>query len=204
MDLMAALRRPRLTAAAACFLLGAGLLVGGLLTRPDSTPAAPMPYAALAEGPLLPAPAEGGAPTELVVYISGAVLRPDVYTLAPGARVKDAVLAAGGLGPEAAAEQINLAEPLSDAAHIHIPTLAAVAAPLQAAPSSDGPARLDLNTATEVELEELPGIGATLAARIVARRSEIGPYTSIEQLRDVSGVGAKLYAQIEPLVMVGP
>lgn len=210
MDLRVALQRPRLVAAAACFLLGAVVLVFGLTARgaPPPAPALADPALDLAALAAPPEPAPQAAPAELVVYVSGAVLRPDVYRLAPGARVKDAVVAAGGLAPEAAAELVNLAEPLSDAAHIHIPAVAETAPhPAPAAPgapaSAAGPL-LDLNTASAAALEELPGIGTTMAARIVARRAEVGPFTAVEDLREVTGVGEKLYAQIAPLVTVGP
>lgn len=211
MNLKDALRRPRLLAAAACFALGAATLLLSLLPplAPAPTPlAAPLDLAP-AGPPVAPADLPV-APAELVVYVTGAVPRPDVYRLAPDARVKDAVLAAGGLTADAATDQINLAEPLSDAAHIHIPALAELAPAgfTPAIPASDpAPAAgglLDLNTATAAELEDLPGIGATLAGRIVAHRDEAGPFVAVEDLREVSGVGEKLYAQIAPLVTVGP
>lgn len=202
-------RSPRLCAAAACFLLGAVLLGASLLGRLSAPAAAP---AALAGdelggpfddlGPAPEAAPELADSGELVVYVSGAVLAPDVYRLPAGARVKDAVAAAGGLGPDAAGEQVNLAEPLSDAQHVHVPARAA-AAP-QAAAAGPGEGLIDLNRASAAELEELPGVGATLAGRILARREERGPYREIGELREVSGVGEKLFAQIEPLVTVGP
>jgi competence protein ComEA len=215
MDLGVAMRRPRLVAAAACFLVGVIVLGVGMATRTTVQAQASPPIVA-AELPLLaaePPPLAAGAdagdvPRELVVYVTGAVPRPDVYLLPPGARVKDAVVAAGGLGPDAAAERLNLAEALSDAAHVHVPSFAEAAAGVgeasAPAPPADGAGPLDLNRATAADLEELPGIGKTLAERIVARRDEAGPYTVVEGLREVTGVGEKLYSQIAPLVTVGP
>lgn len=194
-------RSPRLVAAAACFLLGTVVLAAGL--APRLAPAAPPAGGALAVEPLggLDEPVQAPAAEEdLVVYISGAVAAPDVYRLPAGARVKDAVAAAGGLRPEAAAEGVNLAEPLSDAQHVHIPAAAAGPAPA-AAPGGDG--LLDLNGASAADLEELPGVGKVLAERIIARREEQGPYASVDELRDVTGVGAKLFEQIAPLVRAG-
>lgn len=214
MNLGVALRRPRLIAAACCFLLGAGVLAGGLVARlGPGAPAAADPAAADLGGDLglaplgadraTPALAPGDGLAELVVYVSGAVPRPDVYRLAPGARVKDAVVAAGGLRPDAAAELINLAEPLADAAHVHIPAASAAAgSPAVARAAQAEPELIDLNAAAEADLEELPGVGTTLAARIVARRAEVGPYGAVEELREVTGVGEKLYAQIAPLVTI--
>lgn len=197
-------RSPRLVAAAACFLLGTAVLAAGLVPR-----LAPPAAAVGAAGPLAgldglddAAMAEGGddAAAELVVYVSGAVVAPDVYRLPAGARVKDAVLAAGGLRADAAGEGVNLAEPLSDAQHVHIPALGAPAG----APAPAGDGRVDLNRASAAELEELPGVGKVLAERIVARRDEQGPFASVDELRDVTGVGAKLFEQIAPLVRAGP
>jgi competence protein ComEA len=212
-------RSPRLVAAAACFALGAALLAASFIPR-WAAAAVPAP---LAEEPLAsldefgPEPVEAAEPTaeaaaepELVVYVTGAVLAPDVYRLPAGARVKDAVAAAGGLSPDAASEQVNLAEPVSDAQHVHVPffdelapvTVATGAEAPQAEAGEDG--LIDLNRAGAAELEELPGVGPTLAGRIVARREEQGPFTSVEELQEVTGVGAKLFAQIAPLVTVGP
>lgn len=196
-------RSPRLVAAAACFLLGAAVLALGLL--PDlglGRPAAPALVDDLGGFAELEAPTPA-APSELIVYITGAVARPDVYRLPIGARVKDAVIAAGGLRPEAAADQVNLAAPLSDAGHVHIPALSEAPA-LSDALAAAGPALLDLNQASVVALQDLPGIGQVLAERIIARRDEQGPFKQVEDLRTVSGIGDKLYAQIAPLVTVGP
>jgi competence protein ComEA len=146
--------------------------------------------------------AEPTGPAELVVYITGGVRHPDVYRLPIGTRVKDAVLAAGGLRPDAAADQINLAAPLTDAGHVHIPLRSDPAAPTNATTANQG--LLNLNQASLSDLEELPGIGPAMAERIVARRTEEGPFRSVEDLRSVTGVGEKLYAQIAPLVTVGP
>lgn len=193
-------RHLRLVAAAACFLLGALVLGLGLVARPAAPPDQGVtPALDLFEA--APAATASDGPAELIVYVTGAVPRPDVYRLAPGSRVKDAVAAAGGLGPDAAAEQVNLAESLSDAAHVHIPAVGDVGPPALAAEAS-GPGLIDLNTASEADLEELPGVGKTLAARIVARRAEGGPFAAVEDLREVSGVGERLYAQIAPLVTV--
>jgi competence protein ComEA len=188
-------RSPRLLAAALCFALGTLILGAALLPQFIAPPAAP-------EAPL-ELFAEPDEPTEpdLVVYVTGAVAAPDVYRLPPGARVKDAVVAAGGLRSDAADAQVNLAEPLSDAQHVHVPAVSD-AAPA-ASGASTGPTLIDINSASAAELEELPGIGATLSARIIARREAEGPFASVEELREVTGIGAKLFEQIAPLVQAG-
>ncbi len=195
-------RNPQLIAAAACFLLGAALLLLSLLPRLGLLQASPPPTPEILDTLAEFEDTEPTGPTELVVYITGGVRYPDVYRLPVGTRVKDAVLAAGGLRPDAAADQINLAAPLTDAGHVHIPIFSDQPAPAADAPASQG--LLDLNQASLSDLEDLPGIGPALAERIVARRTEEGPFRNVEDLRGVTGVGEKLYGQIAPLVTVGP
>jgi competence protein ComEA len=147
------------------------------------------------------------APGRVIVYISGAVKAPDVYELPADARVKDLVLAAGGLAQDADTERINLAERLKDSAHVHVPRQgeaiddAATAADTSAT-ASGGP--LDLNTASASDLDGLPGIGQSIAERIIEYRTSNGAFTSVEDLQKVKGIGAALFAKIAPLVSVGP
>lgn len=201
-------RSPRLLAAAACFLLGTAVLAAGL--APRFVPPVPEESAvgSLAEldevEPAERSPGHDDVAAELVVYVSGAVVAPDVYRLPAGARVKDAVLAAGGLRADAAGEGVNLAEPLSDAQHVHIPVLGAQDTDASPAGAVRNDGLIDLNRASATELEELPGVGKVLAERIVARRDEDGPFVSVDELRDVTGIGAKLFEQIAPLVRAGP
>ena len=207
-------KRPRLLAALACVLIGFVIMVGGPMLRGAPTPSAPTPVADMEAAPLDipedPAPSVvpgSPAPVELIVYVSGAVAAPDVYRLPEGARVKDAVLAAGGLCDDAASEDVNLAAPLSDAQHVHIPRIgesppAATLSTPAGQPASG--ALINLNQANTTDLEELPGIGQAIAARIVAYRTQQGPFQSVEDLQNVTGIGAKLFAKISPLVTVGP
>lgn len=200
-------RSPRVIAAAACFLLGAALLGLGIAPRlGQPVGAAPLAAEPLALDEALDPDVVGetqdDTAAELVVYVSGAVRAPDVYRLPPGARVKDAVLAAGGLRDDAAGEQVNLAEPVSDAQQIHVPARSTEQA-TQATGAEADDGLLDLNRASTADLEELPGVGAVLAGRIVARRDEQGPYATLDDLREVSGVGSKLFEQIAPLLKVG-
>jgi len=209
------IRRPLVLAALLCAALGVAVLAAGLLGAGAAPAAATAPaddLGALELGaPALDEPAPAEAPTappaDLVVYVSGAVAAPDVYRLPAGARVKDAVLAAGGLVAAADPAAVNLAAPLADAAHIHIPERGAALQPAASAggDAADGEeAGVNINTASEAALEALPGIGKTLAARIVSFRESDGPFASVEGLREVSGIGDKLFGQIAPLVTVGP
>jgi competence protein ComEA len=184
--------------------------VGGAITfsedgRPDALGALPREDAASPE-PSRP----DATPTAetAIVYISGAVLRPDVYRVPAAARVKDVVLAAGGLAADADVGRINLAEHVADAQHIHIPREGeAEPAPALAddntEPAGQG-ALVNINTASAAELDGLPGIGPALLQRIEEYRTTNGPFQSVEDLRNVKGIGPALFAKIAPLVTVGP
>lgn len=190
-------RRPQRVAAVICALIGGLLIAFGPEARamwwPEEAVKATEEFGVEA----LPTPTV--AP--LVVYVSGAVVAPDVYRLTPGARVVDALQAAGGLAELADVSGINLAAQVRDGEHIRVPYAGEVMA--QAA-TSDQSGLINLNRASAAELEELPGIGATLAARIVERRETKGPYRRVEELREVTGIGEKLFNQIAPLVTIGP
>jgi competence protein ComEA len=147
------------------------------------------------------------APGTVIVYVSGAVGAPDVYELPLDARVKDLVLAAGGLTADADPERINLAERLKDSEHIHVPRLGETALPgtdVAITGSATQDSLLNLNTASASDLDGLPGIGQSFAERIIEYRTANGPFTSVEDLQKVKGIGAALIAKIAPLVSVGP
>ena len=146
-------------------------------------------------------------PSTVIVYISGAVGAPDVYELPLDARIKDLVLAAGGLTADADPEQINLAERLKDSAHVHVPRRGESSAADTVAANTGDAAQsglLDLNTASASDLDGLPGIGQSFADRIIEYRTTNGPFASVEDLQKVKGIGAALFAKIAPLVSVGP
>ncbi len=145
-----------------------------------------------------PSPRPTRTPAAIAVYVSGAVLRPGVYTLAEGSRVQDALMAAGGPASEADLADLNLALALQDGQRVHVPVQGE-------APSRSSPIELslvNLNTASAEELDALPGIGPVLAARIVADRAANGPYAEVEDLSRVPGIGPALLADLEPLVCV--
>jgi competence protein ComEA len=161
------------------------------------------------------APTSGSGTTDLVVHVAGKVVRPGVVRLPPGSRVVDAIDAAGGAEGGVDLTPLNLARQLSDGEQVLVgvdpPPGGEVveggsgpgaAAPAGAPPGSLGDPRLDLNTATATQLEELPGVGPVLAARIVAWREENGRFTSTDELREVSGIGPKTYEALADLVRV--
>lgn len=148
--------------------------------------------------------------TFVIVSITGAIRYPDAYRLPSEARVKDVVLAAGGFSEDVASDYVNLAARITDGQHIHIPRHGEItSAPLAELPrTDDSPSQetelLNINTASAADLEDLPRIGPALAGRIVEYREANGPFQSIEDLQQVSGVGPALIEQIAPLITVGP
>ena len=140
------------------------------------------------------------APT-VVVSVVGLVARPGLVTLPQGARVADAVEAAGGLLPEADPASVNLAAVVTDGQQVAVGVPGGVPA---AAGTADGGAAgpVDLNTATAADLDELPGIGPVLAQRIVDFRDQQGRFSTVDQLQDVPGIGPSIYGELKPLVTV--
>ncbi|NPD30322.1 ComEA family DNA-binding protein [Eggerthellaceae bacterium zg-1084] len=141
------------------------------------------------------------------VHVSGAVRNPGVYELPAGSRVHRALEAAGGFSEEAASCGVNLARVLTDGEQVHVP--GADDPPLT--PEAGGPtglaaggqaAPVNVNTASEEALQQLPGVGPALAKRIVEYRRQHGPFARIEDLRGVSGVGDKVLARMRPRATV--
>jgi len=160
-----------------------------------------------------PLPSAAPPPTtvaRLVVHVAGAVTAPGVYDLPSGGRVRDAVAAAGGAAGDAVLDAINLAAPVVDGQQVYVPRVgeASGPAPASGAAPAAGPgglsaaAPLDLNTASEEQLLDLPGVGPVLAAAIVRHREESGPYTSVDGLLEVSGIGPARLESLRELVRV--
>ncbi len=146
------------------------------------------------------------ARTTIRVYVSGAVLHPDVYSLPAGSIVRDAMIAAGGPADDADLDRINLAASLGDGMQVHFPRTgepaAAPGGPVTGTLPSGAP--IDINTATLEELDSLPGIGPVIAQRIIDYRTATGPFASIEQIEEVKGIGDALFEKIKDRITVGP
>jgi competence protein ComEA len=152
-----------------------------------------------------PAPTVSAAPSTVLVHVAGWVRRPGVYQLGEGDRVVDAIRAAGGARRGADLGALNLAAVLVDAQQVLVPKAGEAEPPAGAAPptgSGTSQQLVNVNTASSTELEELPGIGPVLAEAIVAYREEHGPFTSVDQLEDVSGIGPVTLGEIQDLVTV--
>ncbi len=186
-----------------------------LRSPPEPDPAEILPRAATVEIPITTTTAETG---RILVDVVGAVASPGVHELLEGSRIVDAVAAAGGLTEEADRMRLNFAEQLSDGARLYVPTLndeeglVVVSRPVSASTGSshgsgvaDGSGLVNVNTASAQELEHLPGVGPALAAAIVEYRLLRGPFASIDQLDDVSGIGPAKLEQIRSMATVdGP
>jgi competence protein ComEA len=144
----------------------------------------------------------------VLVHVAGAVVHPGVVRIRASARVNDAVLAAGGGLPGADLDRLNLAAKVTDGQRIAV-GLVGAPAPVESGTggSSDvgtgevaGP--ININTASSTDLEELPGIGPSLAAAIIAEREKRGGFKDVGELQDVRGIGELRYADIKDLVTV--
>lgn len=145
----------------------------------------------------------------VLVHVVGSVRRPGVYELAEGSRVVDAVNAAGGMLPDAVAAAINLARVTQDGEQVVVPdedTNAASAGGVAGGTAGSGTSvssgPIDLNTADATALDALPGVGPATAAKIVADREQNGPYSSVQDLGRVAGIGPKKLEQLKDLVCV--
>jgi len=143
------------------------------------------------------------------VHVAGAVRRPGVYRLAPGARVDDALRRAGGPRGRADLAAVNLAAKLEDGRQVLVPERAPTTEPgaapaAHAAAAAGGAAAppLNLNTATLEQLDTLDGVGPGIAQRILDYREQHGGFTRVEELGEVPGIGAKRLAALTPLVTV--
>lgn len=141
------------------------------------------------------------APGPIVVYITGAIANPGLHTMPHDSRVQVALTSAGGALPVADLQRVNLAQRLRDGDHVHVPAEGEALSTTSAINAASGP-QIDLNRADATQLEALPGIGPVIAARIVAYREANGPFTALEQLTNVEGIGEATLSNITPLLRI--
>jgi competence protein ComEA len=193
-----------------------GLIWGAILTFVGMTllkQTQPAPLVILPPEPTATLPPTA-TPGPIRVYVSGAVRTTAVLTLPPNSIVQQAIEAAGGFAASADRAVVNLAQPLSDGAHIYVPAVGE-AMPLSIPSLSMGSGRevtavfpnldsglTNINRADVVQLATLPGIGPSTAEKIVAHRREHGLFPSIEAIMDVTGIGPAKFDQIKELITV--
>ena len=177
------------------------IVLGGVIIflhrppQPEITVTSPLPTAT-------PLPSPTSCP--LRVYVSGAVAQPDVYELPAGSIVKDAIEAAGGATSEADLDRINLALSVADGQHIYVPRLGEETPPISPltqssdTTSSKAGGQVNINTASQSEIETLPGIGPSKAQGIIENR----PYDSIEEIQRVPGIGEGTFQKLKDLITV--
>jgi len=166
--------------------------------------AGPDPGAAPVEIDRGPARADSGTPGNasraagLYVHVAGAVRRPGVVRVVPGSRVAGAVARAGGVTRRADLTAVNLAAQVEDGQQVIVPARGppATAGGASLEPGAPGAPKLGLATATAEQLDELDGIGPTLSERIVEYRTENGGFRSLEELREVDGIGEKRFESL--------
>jgi competence protein ComEA len=186
-------------AAAAAFLV----VFGGvrLLERSRAGPAAGGARVALDEAPPASAPSSSGfggsGAGSLYVDVAGEVRRPGLYRVAHGSRTAAAIGMAGGFTRRAETTQVNLAAPLQDGQQVIVPARGAGGAAAAAGPGGGQKAPISLSTATAEDFDSLDGIGPTLAQRIVEYRQAHGGFRSVDELRQVDGIGDKRFQQLK-------
>ena len=183
-------------------------------------------------GPAIgPTPTALNKPMEIVIHVAGAVKKPGVYHFKEDARTEDAIKAAGGAKTDANLDAVNLASHLIDGSQLYLPTRTEVpegGAPKSAdigkgssvakagtskghlasssskgnKLSSPSEGKINVNTAGLEQLQRLPGVGPAMSERIIQYRKENGPFTSADQLTEVSGIGPKKYEKMQPFVRI--
>lgn len=178
--------------------------VGVWRHRPVAEPVPMLPLVSATAAPSSAVPPPLGAAHEVVVSVLGRVARPGLVRLPEGSRVADALSATGGALPGTDLMGLNLARRLSDGEQLVVGAAPPAGQPPQVAPgASVSPHQpVDLNSATMEQLDALPGIGPVTAKRILDWRAAHGPFTSVDQLRQVSGVGPARLAHLRGLVRV--
>jgi competence protein ComEA len=175
----------------------------GRASEPASTAGAPPTSSAVPKG----------TAARIAVHVAGAVTTPGVVELRQDARVIDALEAVGGAHADADLDRLNLAAKVTDGERVFVPKVGQADPGVVASGVSGGAVgggsgastpgiKLNLNTATQAQLEELPGIGPTYAQAIIAERERRGGFTSVNELRSVRGIGDKRFSEIAPLVTV--
>ena len=186
-------------------LLGAGLWYMRSLPRPVDI-AAPADAVSPVVSPVSGPTGSLASAASIIVDVAGWVRQPGVYEFASGDRVIDAIDRAGGPRNDADLTTLNLAAPLTDGTQIVVPKPGSTAngdpGSSGTGSTSAGTTLININTAGETELEDLPGVGPVTAAAIIDYRTQNGPFTTVDDLIDVTGIGPSTLEQIRPFATV--
>lgn len=192
----------------------------GFMTLRNQTHPAPI---VIEPAPTAVPPAATPTAGPLTVFVNGAVNEPGIYELLPNARVQDVVAAAGGFSDNAFTDGVNLAQVVFDGAQVYVPRQedsvevqqqlfanTIQGTPVATESDSNGETSgintnglINLNTATRAELEQIPGVGEATAQKIVSYREDNGPFTDIEEVMNVSGIGESKFAQMQDSITIG-
>jgi competence protein ComEA len=184
-------------------LLSAGLLGAVFVSLAVLLVRKPEPPRVVVQAPATRPVASPPVPALLVVHLSGEVIMPGVYQLPVGARIDDALKAAGGPTESGDIQRLNLAARLADGQQIVVPRrVNPIMTTFANSSPSPTPGRLNLNVASVVELDQLPGVGPVTAQRIVAYREQHGPFKSVDQLREAKLVNAPTFEKIKEQLTV--
>jgi competence protein ComEA len=194
------------------YRLGAAGSGGASTTRRTPTTTAPTSGSAAAGSSTANGSSSGGTKKgeRVTVHVAGAVAKPGVYDLDAAARVIDAIEAAGGGAPDADLNRLNLAAKVADGQRVLVQRVGEAAPAGSVSPGGSGSAGgsadpsglVSLNSATQAELEALPGIGPSLAGAIITERERRGGFRSVNELRDVRGIGEKRFADLKDKVTI--
>lgn len=193
MDAMSRAELTGLVVVLAAILVGVAVWYVRALPKPVAIAAAPVGAVGAGSSP-------SPTPVPILVDVAGMVHEPGVYDFVLGDRVIDAIERAGGARKGADLSALNLAAPLADGTQILVPERGASASGAASGTTAGG--LININSADATELEELSGIGEVLAAAIVSYREEHGPFASVEDLMDVSGIGPATLEEIRDHVSV--
>jgi len=164
----------------------------------------------LQDEPAIPVAASKVEAEKIVVHVAGAVKNPGVYTIDEGKRVKDAIEIAGGPLPEADLLKLNLAQKIHDEDKLYVPKVGETPEQLEenvsygatVGISSKNDGKVNINTADETELTKLPGVGPATAQKIIDYRTTNGSFKSIEDIKNISGIGDKKFEQLKDKIKV--
>jgi competence protein ComEA len=183
-------------------LIAAGLVGAVVVSLAVLFVRRPEPPRIVVQQPVARPTASPPIPSQLVVHLSGEVVAPGVYRLPVGARIEDALKAAGGPTMYGDVHRLNLAARLADGQQIVVPKQIDPLLSKVAESPTPTTGQVNLNTASVAELDRLPGVGPVTAQRIVAYREQHGPFATVDQLRSANLVNAATFEKIKDLVRI--